>query len=247
MYKALVLAAGMGSRIRSIAGDLPKPMISFGGEPIIARNLRWLAQSGVTEVWINLHFQAEVLARFIGDGSAYGLHVRYIFEPELLGTAGALANLGDVFSERMFVIYGDSVLRMDLEALVEKHEEADADVTIALFDRDIHAHTGIAGGRVEIDATGRVSGFVEGALPPEHAQRDLVNAGVYVCEPNIEALIPRGRLVDFGRDVFPAMLERNDPLFAHVIEPEGYCLGLDTPESFAAGEALISSGRIRLA
>ncbi|MDE1174024.1 MAG: nucleotidyltransferase family protein [Parvibaculaceae bacterium] len=245
MYKALVLAAGMGSRIRPVAGDLPKPLVPFGGEPILAHNLRWLVASGVTEVWINLHFQAEMISSLVGDGSGFGLHVRYTFEPELLGTAGALGNLGDIFNDRMFVIYGDSILRMDLDALLEKHADADADVTISLFDRDVHAHTGIAGGRVEIAPDGRVTGFVEGALPPGGGGRDLVNAGVYVCEPNIKALIPPARLVDFGRDVFPAMLARRDPLFAHVIEPDGYCLGLDTPESFAAGEALLASGRIR--
>ena len=91
MTQALVLAAGLGSRIRPLAGDLPKPLMPFGGEPILVGNLRWLSGSGVTDVWINLHYGAEAIRQTIGDGAALGLTVRYVFEPTLLGTAARWA------------------------------------------------------------------------------------------------------------------------------------------------------------
>ncbi len=240
--QALVLAAGLGGRIRRIAGDLPKPLIPFGGEPILARNLRWLAQGGVRDVVINLHYAPDAIRAEIGDGSALDLRVSYVHEPDLLGTAGALANLADVFERAMLVVYGDSLVRFDLAALWERHASSGAIATLALFDQEQNLHTGIAGGRILLDDAGLVSVFVEGGAPT--ATGGLVNAGVYVVEPAILDFIPRGRLVDFGRDVFPAMLARGLTIAGHVIEAAGYCLGLDTPESFAVGQRLLDEGKL---
>lgn len=242
MDKALVLAAGMGSRIRSIAGDLPKPLMPFGDATILAHNLRWLAAGGVREVWINLHFAADAIRTAIGDGSAFGLAVTYVYEPELLGTAGALANIAPVFDRTMLVVYGDNIVRCDLDALAARHDAAKAETTVALFDQQRHAHTGIAGGRVELHADGAVRAFVEGAASPS----SLVNAGVYAVEPSLLDLIPKGGSVDFGRDVFPAMLAAGRRLQGFVIDDDGFCLGLDTPESHAAGQRLLAEGRITL-
>ncbi|MHB8285481.1 MAG: nucleotidyltransferase family protein [Caulobacteraceae bacterium] len=240
--RALVLAAGLGSRIRSVAGDRPKPLLPLGGEPILARNLRWLAESGVREVWINLHYAGEAIRAEIGDGSTLGLNISYVHEPDLLGTAGALANIADVFTQTMLVVYGDSLVRLDLQALRDRHAASGAVATLALFDQDRNLHTGIAGGRVLLDAADYVTAFVEGGDPA--VTGGLVNAGVYLVEPTVLDFIPRGRLVDFGREVFPALLAQGRPLAGHVIEPAGYCLGLDTPESFAAGERLLDQGRL---
>ena len=138
----------------------------------------------------------------------------------------------------MLVVYGDSLVRCDLTALQRAHRDAKAEATVALFDRDRHPHTGIAGGRVKIDDGGRITAFVEGAGDAA----GLVNAGVYALEPSILDLIPTGRLVDFGRDVFPAMLSQRRALQGWVMEDAGYCLGLDTPESHAAGLKLLEAG-----
>jgi mannose-1-phosphate guanylyltransferase len=243
-HRALVLAAGLGSRLRALAGGLPKPLMPFGGAPILAHNLRWLAASGVDEVWINLHYAAEAITAQIGDGSAYGLTIHYVFEPELLGTAGALANIAEAFTAPMLVVYGDSLVCCDLAAQAKSHDAAHAELTLALFDRDLHPHTGVAGGRVAVEPDGRVSAFVEGGAT---AISSLVNAGVYLAEPSILDLIPTGRPVDFGHDVFPAMLASGRRLQAHIIEQQGYCLGLDTPESYAAGERLLADHRVVLA
>jgi len=244
MTRALVLAAGLGSRIRSVAGDLPKPMLPFAGAPILAHNLRWLARGGVTETWINLHYGADAIRDGIGDGSAFGLKIHYVYEPELLGTAGALANIRDAVRSPFLVVYGDSVVRFDLDALRAEHARARAEATVTLFDRSRHMNTGIAGGRVRIAEDGRIAEFVEGAGAAEVS--NLVNAGVYALEPSILDLIPTGRLVDFGRDVFPAMLAQGRRLQGHVMDDAGLCLGLDTPESHAEGQRLLAEGRLVL-
>ncbi len=240
MDKALLLAAGLGSRIRTVAGDLPKPLMPFAGAPVLAHNLRWLARGGVRRVWINLHYGADRIRAAIGDGEAYGLVIHYVYEPELLGTAGALANIADAVTEPMLVVYGDSLVRCDLEVLEDAHRSAGAEATVALFDRDRHPHTGIAGGRVLLDKAGRVTAFVEGA----GSASGLVNAGVYAIEPSILDLIPHGRLVDFGRDVFPAMLDQGRALRGWVMGDAAYCLGLDTPESHAEGLRLLETGQV---
>jgi len=241
MVKALVLAAGLGSRLRSVAGDTPKPLMPIGGRPVLAHTLDWLARAGVREAWINLHFGADAVRAAIGDGSALGLAVRYVYEPALLGTAGALANLGAVFDATMLVVYGDSFVRLDVDGLLARRAASGAEATVALYDRDIHPHTGIAGGRVSLDGQGVITGFVEGGDPD---RTGLVNAGVYAVAPSILDLIPAGGAVDFGRDVFPAMLTQQRKLTGYLIDPDGFCLGLDTPESRAAGERLIAEGRV---
>ncbi|MCI3132679.1 nucleotidyltransferase family protein [Phenylobacterium aquaticum] len=243
--KALVLAAGLGSRIRGVAGDKPKPLLRFGDRSILAHNLRWLAASGVTEVWINLHYGAQMIREEIGDGAAFRLRIRYVYEPELLGTAGALGNIAEALTETMLVVYGDSVVRFDLAALLAAHRGAGAEATVALFDQERHFNTGIAGGRVRIDAEGAITEFVEGVNAG--ALSSLVNAGVYAVEPAILDLIPQGAFADFGRDVFPAMLAGHRPLRGHVLDAQGYCLGLDTPESYAAGQKLLAEGRLAAA
>lgn len=245
MTKALVLAAGLGSRIRNIAGDLPKPLMPFGDASILAHNLRWLAAAGIKDAWINLHYGADLIRNQIGDGSAFGLEIRYIYEPELLGTAGALKNIAHAVTEPMLVVYGDNVVRFDLDRLSQAHARSGAEATVAVFDRTLHLNTGIAGGRVQVASNGAITRFVEG---PEAAKlSNLVNAGVYKVDPSILNLIAPGVQVDFGRDVFPAMLEQGRKLMAHVMDETGVCLGLDTPESHAAGQALLAEGRLVLA
>ena len=128
----------------------------------------------------------------------------------------------------MLVLYGDNVTAFDLNRFLERHWSAGSLATIALFDPETHANSGIAGGKVTIKGE-RVIAFTEGADTVSGSS--LVNAGVYALEPAILAYVPSGRAPDFGRDVFPALLAAGEQVTAHVMEPEGYCFGLDTPES----------------
>jgi NDP-sugar pyrophosphorylase family protein len=240
--RALVLAAGLGSRLRAVAGNLPKPLVPVAGAPIIAHTLRWLAASGVEDVFVNLHYQPLMVRQALGDGAAFGLRITYLHEPRLLGTAGALANVPDD-GQTLLVVYGDSLVRLDLAELAVAHHRAGAEATIALFDQTRHPHTGIAGGLVRTDAAGRIVAFVEGG---EAETSSLVNAGVYMIDPAAADLARARTPSDFGRDVFPAMLAQGRRLGAYLIGDDGYCLGMDTPESFAAGEALLAQGKVAL-
>lgn len=242
--KALVLAAGKSTRIAGVSAGLPKPLIPVDGEPILAHTLRWLSAYGVTDIWINLHFQPETIRQFVGDGCAWGVRVSYSEEPEILGTAGAVKKLEKEWTEDFLVVYGDNLLGFDLRRMRETHARSAALGTIAVYDWTRDAHSGIAGGRVALDADGRVAGFQEGRGEGEGLSK-WVNAGVYLFRPEICEDIPLNTFCDFGRDVFPALMKEGRRLQAFPIG--GYCLAADTPEALARTESLIAGGRVRLA
>ncbi len=227
--RACLLAAGSSARLGEISEHTPKPMIRIGGRPVIEHNLRWLASHGIREIAINLHHLGDVIEEYVGDGSAFGVSVRYSREPELLGTAGALKPLEDFLSGAPFlVVYGDNLLDYDLSRQIAAHGDTAAIATLALFSPEAHPHTGVAGGRVEMDRSGRVLRFVEGRVDPG---LNLVNAGCYVVEPGLLRHIPTDKPCDFGRDLFPLVLRERGILAGHMID--GWCLGIDTPEALA--------------
>ena len=240
--RALVLAAGKSTRIHPVSKGRPKPLLEIDGDAIIARNLRWLASEGVTEVFVNLHYRPEEVRAFVGDGSAFGLKVSFSEEADILGTAGAVKKLESEWKgQRFLVVYGDNLLSTNIARLVMDHDAAAATATVAVFDRSIHPHTGIAGGRVRIDEQRRIVEFAEGAGDDVSP---LVNAGVYVLEPSVLELIPPASFYDFAKQVFPEMLSRGLPLYASSVTD--YCLGIDTPESYERALELIANGKVSL-
>lgn len=236
-----MLAAGKSTRIAKIAQGLPKPLMEINGEAILERNLKWLAQSGIEEAWINLHYRAEIIQARIRDGSQLGLTVRYSHEPEILGTAGGVRQIASEWNETFVVLYGDSLVRANLNLMQHEHSERGADVTIGLFSRLQHPHTGLAGGTVTIRPDGTVISFNEGSGAESSS---LVNTGLYLLEPQIIERIPPASFYDFGRNLFPQLLASGVPINGHLID--GYCLGIDTPEAYGRALRLIEEGSVRL-
>lgn len=240
--KAVVLAAGRGTRLGELTEHTPKPMAVIRGRSVLEHNLRWLATHGVREVAINLHHLGAVIESAFGGGDELGLAIRYSHEPELLGTAGACKPVEEFLRDGPFlVVYGDNLLDFDLGKLRAAHAGNAAVATLALFDPEVQPHTGLAGGRVEMDRAGRVLRFVESR---EDTGLPLVNAGCYVVEPGLLDHIPADRPFDFGRDLFPAVLSKQGILSGHVID--GTCLGIDTPEALLAAQQLFGRGALPL-
>lgn len=229
--RTLVLAAGKSTRIASVTGGAPKPTLELAGQSVLRHNLDWLRQSGIRSVDVNLHHQPEKIRASLAD---YPLEIRFWEEKELLGTAGTYRNLDA--RETVLVVYGDNLTRFDLKAFREQHSTP---VSIALFDPELVPNTGIAGGRVQLDANGRVAHFQEGG------QQGLVNAGVYLLEPSVREFIPSQGPYDFARELFPRLLSAGVEMRGFPLD--GYCLGLDTPESWARAQSLIDSGKVRIA
>ena len=160
---------------------------------------------------------------------------------QFLGTAGAFKNLESRWTDTTLVVYGDNLMRFDLAAFETNHRASKAAATVALFDPSAHANTKIAGGLVALDDRGWVRSWAEGKASPGAR---YVNAGAYLLEPSVSQSIGSGYR-DFGAEVLPAQTARGT-LRGHVLEPSGYCLGLDTPESYHIAEELISRGQVVL-
>jgi NDP-sugar pyrophosphorylase family protein len=238
---AFILAAGHSTRIATVAGGLPKPLLPVAGEPILTRNVRWLARAGVRTIWVNLHHRGDLIRAALGHGEAWNVRIRYSDEPVILGTAGGVRKVLALLSDTFLVVYGDNLVELDVGALVEMHRTRAADVTIAVFDERV-PNTGIAGGRVVLGAGDVVEGFVEGASDARGVP--WVNGGVYVVQRQVMEALPEGQFLDWGKDVFPGLLARGARVLAYQIR--GYCLGLDTPASYERGLELIAAGRVVL-
>ena len=226
--KALILAAGAGTRLRPLTDTCPKPMLPVAGRPLLEWTLRWLRRYGVEEVALNLHHLPEVVRAGLGDGVRFGVRLRYAYEPELLGTAGALRSFPAFFNEPFLVIYGDLLLDLDLDDLVGFHRERRALMTLALKRTDAPQSQGM----VEVDAHGRVVRFVE--KPAGWDGADTANAGVYVCEPEVAARVPPG-FSDFGHDIIPALLREGAAVYGRPLR--GYLLDIGTHEAYERAQS----------
>lgn len=235
--KALLLAAGAGTRLRPLTDGRPKAMVEIAGEPAVAYALRWLAAEGATDVAVNLNHCPEVLTDFVGDGARFGVRVTYSHEPAALGTAGALRQLRTFLEgEPVFlVLYGDVITDLPVAPMLLAHQAARADVTIALHRPDDPTSSGL----VDFDTTGRITRFVEKPRPSE-VFSDWANGGIYLCGPAVLEYLGGGTPLDFGTHVFPAMLRDGRRLYAHA--SEATFLDFGTPERLRRAEKWASRG-----
>jgi NDP-sugar pyrophosphorylase family protein len=229
--KAVILAAGVGTRLRPLTDACPKPMLPIAGRPLLCRTLDWLRDNGVVESALNLHHLPQVVRAGLGDGSAWGMSLRFSYEPELLGTSGAVRAIAERFrgwfDQTFLLVYGDMLLDIDLAELLAFHQASRAVLTLALK----HTATPRSQGMIELDSTGRVRRFVE--KPQGWQGGDLANAGVYLCEPAILETIPAG-ISDFGHDIIPALLASGAIVCGRLAH--GYLLDIGTPEAYAQAQ-----------
>ena len=179
--QAVIMAGGMGTRLRPLTDDLPKPMLLVGGKPLMELVIEQLRQAGIRRVNVTTHYKQEKISDHFGDGSAYGVELNYVNEDKPLGTGGALG-LMDVPTETMLVINGDILTQIDFRAMLAYHQEHQAVMTVAVRQYDIKVPYGV----IECEGS-RVCTLKE--KPQMHF---LVNAGVYLLEPKVYEFIPNG-------------------------------------------------------
>ncbi|MBC8141307.1 MAG: NDP-sugar synthase [Armatimonadetes bacterium] len=224
--KAMILAAGEGTRLRPLTLNLPKPMVPVANVPLLVRTIALLRAHGITEIAVNLHYRGEIIQDTLGDGSAHGVRLHYSDEPELMGTAGGVKRMEAFLDEPFLVLYGDNLYRADFAPLLAAHQKSGAVATIATFTTPDPTSCGL----VVIDAAGIVTRFQE--KPPAHEVfTDQANAGVYVCDPAIFSYIPEGTVYDFGKNVFPAILEAGRHRIA-ALTLSGYLQDTGTVENY---------------
>jgi mannose-1-phosphate guanylyltransferase len=210
----MVMAAGLGTRLRPLTYEVPKPVVPVVNRPVMEHILELLPQHGFTEVISNLHWFPETIRDRIGDGSVLGVELTYRYEEELLGTAGGVRNVADFFGDESFLVMaGDALTDIDLTALRGAHERNGGIATLAVKRVANVSEYGV----VITGSDGRIQGFQEKPDPAE-ALSDLASCMIYVLEREIFDYFPDRPVVDFALDVFPALLENDVPFHVHVID-----------------------------
>lgn len=235
--KAIILAGGKGTRMGAMTAEIPKPMLPVNGRPLLSYHLDLLKQYGVQEVWIMVNYLKEVIISHFGDGKDMGLRIRYYEEAEPLGTTGAIKAIETELDEDFFVLYGDVMVDMDLMRLMAFHKQKEADATLVLHPNDHPFDSDL----VEVDAEKRILRFHTKPHATDRNYRNLVNAGVYVLNPILLQDIPFGKAADFGRDIFPAVVEKC--YLAGYLTTE-YLKDMGRPERLQKVEADLLSGRV---
>ena len=221
--KAVILTGGEGTRLRSISGGLPKPMMPLLGTPLLERTVALLRENGFDRLCLTLHYQPQVIRDHFRDGSHLGVHIEYRDERTPLGTAGAVLNCADfIGGDSFLVMSGDSACDFDLAELMNGHTSG---VTIALAAQAEPLPYGL----VLTGPDGRITGFLEKPAW-EKVVTDQVSTGIYAVSPEILAHIPKGRPFDFAKDLFPRLLELGVPMRGRVMD--GYWCDIGTPQAY---------------
>jgi mannose-1-phosphate guanylyltransferase/phosphomannomutase len=236
--QAMILAAGLGMRLRPFTLARPKAMLLVGDQPLLEHTLTLLRHHDFRDVVINTHYLPESITTRFGDGSQLGMQIAYSFEPQLLGTAGAVKKVGSHFTEPFAVIYGDVLTDLDLTAMLQHHREHGAIATLGVYDVEDPWLRGI----VEADGDGRITRLVE--KPARHeAFSNLANAGVYILEPEIVYHIPPDVPYDFAQDLFPDLLREGFELQAYDVT--SYLVDIGSPEKYRQAQRDWAAGFVK--
>jgi mannose-1-phosphate guanylyltransferase len=222
--KAMILAAGKGTRVRPLTYDLPKPMIPILGRPVMAYIVEHLAQCGIREIMVNASYLHEKIEEYFGDGQRFGVEIGYSFEgyvddhgevvPQALGSAGGMKKIqefGNFFSETTIVVCGDAVIDLDIAAAIAEHRQKGALATVVTC--EVPWDKVSSYGVVVTDDDGRVLSFQEKPSPSE-AKSNFASTGIYIFEPEAIDLIPSGKIFDIGSELFPLMANEGLPFYA---------------------------------
>ena len=210
--KAVVMAGGEGSRLRPLTSRRPKPLAPVANKPVMEHIVDLLRRHGITEIVATLHYLADEIESYFGDGSAFGVTMHYVVEDTPLGTAGAVKLAADILGDESFlIISGDALTDLDLGALIADHERTGASATITLQ----RVTNPLEFGVVITDENNRITRFLE---KPSWGEifSDTINTGIYVLEPTILTYMERGKSYDFSRDIFPRLLHEGKLVSGYV-------------------------------
>jgi mannose-1-phosphate guanylyltransferase/phosphomannomutase len=227
--KAMILAAGEGTRLRPHTLTVPKPMLPVSGRPTLEWIVLWLRHHGIREIVINLHHQPRPVLDYFGDGGDCGVDIFFSVEETMLGTAGGIKRVENRLQSPFVLAYGDILTDMDLGKLLEFHGACSEEphITLSLCQAPNPWECGI----VSVDDRHRVTRFVE-KPPRDQIFSDLTNAGILVIDPPILKQIPEAGFYDVSCDLLPKLLQNGTPVFAKSLEEEAYLIDIGTPEKY---------------
>jgi len=241
--RAMVLAAGLGTRLRPLTNSLPKPLLPLGPYSLLVWNLLLLRKHCITDIMINLHYLGEQIQAIIGDGSQWGLHVSYSVEPVLLGTGGGLKQVEPFFGgEPFLVINGDTIFDLDLSAFISHHRQADAIATMVLRDDPDVEQWGVIETDTQ-DCVLTITGKGRAASVAREAMIRRMFAGIHIIDPVLLRHIPHGVLSSII-DAYVLWLERGATVSSYGLT--GYWSDVGTPERYTQVQQDFDSGLLRL-
>ena len=234
--QALILAGGEGTRLRPLTSTVPKPVVPLVDRPFIRFTIDWLHSHGVDDVVMSCGHLASGVRNVLGDGSAFGIRLRYVEEPRPLGTGGALKYAESLLDDRFLMLNGDVLTDIDLTAQIEQHERTGATATLALTPVEDPSAYGL----VRTRENGEVTEFVEKPAP-DQIDTHHISAGAYVLERRVLDLLAADEPASIERDVFPRLV--GEGLYGCV--SDGYWLDIGTPERYLEGTFDILEGTVQ--
>jgi len=239
--QAVILVGGEGTRLRPLTSGIPKPIVTFVDRPFMAYMLQWLHAHGVDDVIMSCGFLATKVREVLGDGSQYGINLRFVEEPEPRGTAGALKYAEEFLQDRFLMLNGDVLTDVDVGAQLAQHERTGATGTLGLVPVDDPSAYGLV---LTQPADGAVTGFLEKPGPDQLDGVDeyLISAGIYVLERSVLDMIQPDVNVSIERKIWPQLV--GDGLYGYAAR-DAYWLDIGTPQRYLQGTADILAGNVR--
>lgn len=237
--KAFIMAAGVGTRLRPLTYDIPKPMISIVNKPVLEHTLELLAKYGIKEVVINLHYQGALIKKYFGNGSKWGITITYSEEKELMGTAGGVKKAESFFDGTFLVMSGDGLTDINLRKVLNFHVRKKALATMILKQVDARFEYGV----VMLSKTGRINKFLE---KPNWSSvfSNTVNTGIYIFEPAIFKYIPKNKFYDFGHDLWPRLVKNKQKIYGYQMGE--YWCDIGNLSEYRRAQSDVLSGQVQI-
>lgn len=226
--QAVILSAGLGTRLRPLTDNLPKVMVPLGGKPLLQWHIEQFKKHGIREFFINLHYLPDAIRNYFGDGSKWGVKITYAFEPEILGTAGGVKNFEHELADNFFVIYGDTFYKINYERLADfylSHKDAIGMGTVRQTDHPWDSDLAV------VDDGGKV---IEFHIKPhkELPQNYFGMSAPYIFSKKIFAYIPTGEYYEIDHDLVPDILRRGYNYYAYRLHEDEFRKDIGTMERY---------------
>jgi len=209
--KAVILAAGLGTRMSKFFPNTPKVMLPIRERPLLERNIVHLKKYGFDQIYINLHYLPDVIKNYFDDGKKFGVEITYSYEPNILGTSGALTNLKKFLTETFLVLYGDIFTTLDFKKFLQFHKDKRSQATLLIHKTDHPQDSDL----IAIGKDNKIYHFYISPHKELPTNTDFSNAGIYLLEPETLKFLPKKIPSDFVEDFFPILLEKNFRLFGY--------------------------------
>lgn len=238
--KAMILAAGLGTRLRPLTKLIPKAMVPISNKPFLEFLIRYLKQTGFEDITINLHHLPNIIKGYFKDGSAFGVKINYSMEKEILGTAGGIKAAEPFLKDDLFfVINSDIAFELDFDDVVRFHKKNNALITMVLReDRDVEKY-----GVIEIDSSGRIRRFLGCSDSVQTGTlKKTMFTGIALFDPSVLKEFPDKGYCDIAKEIYPELLANDLPLFGYVTDK--YWMDIGNPQNYLCLQKEIFSGKV---